>query len=254
MNKSVNLYFDKSTAYQDKIKAIRDAGFDEFYLGIAETKGDLTLRDLIDYAKSLGLSCTMVHCAYGDNVGYFWQEGAEGDLVCEDYIQQIKQCAGLTSNFVVHLNNRTDEIQSEVGLVRLRKMLVVCEQCNINLCVENLCSETEIPYIFEHIKHDKLKICFDSGHQNFITPNLDVLGKFGEFVTVLHLHDNHGSSDEHSVCGQGTIDWSVVAQGLKKLPNIVLSAEVKYNGEIANQTYLSSVLNGLCMVEKLIKN
>ena len=46
MNKSVNLYFDKSTAYQDKIKAIRDAGFDEFYLGIAETKGDLTLYSI----------------------------------------------------------------------------------------------------------------------------------------------------------------------------------------------------------------
>lgn len=99
------------------------------------------------------------------------------------------------------------------------------------------------------IKHKKLKICFDSGHKNFITPNLAVLENYGEFVEVLHLHDNHGLSDEHLICGQGTIDWENFAANLKT--NIVLSAEVKY-GEKADESFLPAVLEGLYMVENLV--
>ena len=76
-----------------------------------------------------------------------------------------------------------------------------------------------------------------------------VLENYGEFVEVLHLHDNHGLSDEHLICGQGTIDWENFAANLKT--NIVLSAEVKY-GEKADESFLPAVLEGLYMVENLV--
>ena len=254
MKKSINLYFAGSKAQKDKIKAIKDAGFNEFFCGVGDVTEEYSLRDIVEHAKSLGMNCTMIHCAYDNNkVQYFWDEGEIGDEVCEDYCNQIRKCQGLTENFVVHLNTYSSQKESEIGLLRIKKMLIVCKECNINLCVENLCSATEIPYIFKHIKHDQLKICFDSGHQHFITPNFDVLRKYSNYVTVLHLHDNHGGADEHLPCGQGTINWENIAQGLKLVPNIVLSSEVKSGKVEIDRNYLADVFQGLCRVEELVK-
>ena len=76
-------------------------------------------------------------------------------------------------------------------------MLKVCQKFNTNLCIENLYSDQEIPYIFQNIKHKNLKICFDYGHHNFLTPKFDIMKNFGEYVTVLHIHNNNGQTDEH---------------------------------------------------------
>lgn len=252
MKKSVNLYFAKSKAQKAKIEAIKAVGFDEFFLGVADATEDLSLTDLVNYAKKLGLKCTMIHCSYDDRVRYFWEDGIEGEQVCEDYCAQIKQCKGLTENFVVHFHAVKAQGQSQIGLLRIEKMLKVCDECNLNLCVENLLSTTEIPYIFEHLKHPRLKICFDSGHQLFATPDFEILEQFPNDVTVLHLHDNHGASDEHLPCGQGVNDWVKVARGLKAMPEVVLTAEVKSGQEQIDINYLKSVYNGLCMLEKLI--
>ena len=117
--------------------------------------------------------------------------------------------------------------------------------------MENLYLEKEIPYIFRHIKHDKLKICFDTGHQHFLTPKLPMLTKYLGHIAVLHLHDNHGSQDEHLICGKGTIDWPKIAAGLKALPTIVLSAEVKNYADIPQQV-IAETYAGLEMIENLI--
>jgi len=255
MKKSINLYFAKTKAQKEKIQAIKVAGFDEFFCGVADATADLDLQGIVEYAQNVGLKCTMIHCAYDNSkVQYFWDDNVVGDEVCDDYCRQIEQCKGLTQDFVVHLNTEEVQKESEIGLSRIRKMLDVCEKCNINLCVENLCSAKEIPYIFANIKHKKLKICFDSGHQHFLMPDFDVLGKYHAYVTTLHLHDNHGLNDEHLPCGEGTVDWRKIAEGLKLIPEIVLTAEVKSGEEEINKNYLKRVYDGLCMVEKLLKN
>ena len=253
MKKSVNLYFAKSKAQKAKIEEIKAVGFDEFFLGVADATEDLSLTDLVNYAKKLGLKCTMIHCSYDDRVRYFWEDGIEGEQVCEDYCAQIKQCKGLTENFVVHLHFELGQETSKIGLARIQKMLKVCDECNLNLCVENLLSVDEIPYIFKHLQHEKLKICFDSGHQNFAMPGFDLLEQYSDYVTVLHLHDNHGVIDDHLPCGEGTTNWEKIAQKLKFIPNIVLSSEVKSGKEEIDKAYLSKVYEGLCMVENLIK-
>lgn len=251
MKKSVNLYYNKNKSEKDKLLEIKEFGFDEFFTDIYDTNEDLTLREQCQFAKSIGLQCTMIHCLYNEPIlHYFWEDGESGDNICEDYCKQIRSCKGLTKNFVIHLNANKDQKQSKFGLLRLRKILNVCDECDINLCIENLYSEKEIPYIFRYIKHKRLKICFDVGHQNFLTPNFDIMKRYGKYVEVLHLHDNHGLKDEHLVCGQGNIDWSIVAKGLRSFPNLVLSAEVKCK-DCVKDNFLSDVYNGLCIIENL---
>ena len=131
-------------------------------------------------------------------------------------------------------------------------LLDECEKCDLNLCVENLISDVEIPYIFDNISHDRLKICFDVGHKNRFTPNLDILKNYGEHIEVLHIHDNDGSADQHSIPGRGNIDWNGFAVELKKYPNLVLSSELKlYNEDY--KSVLSENFNALCKIENLQK-
>ncbi len=253
MKKSVNLYFNNSKLEKEKLMAIKAIGFDEFFTDIYDEGEDLDLSEQCEYGRNLGMECTMIHCLYNEPVlHYFWEEGEEGDKICLDYCSQIKRAKGLTKNFVVHLNAAKTQQQSRFGLQRIRKMLQICEECDMNLCIENLYSDTEIPYVFKHIKHKNLKICFDVGHKNFLTPKFELLKEYYQFVEVLHLHDNHGQKDEHLVCGKGNIDWQSFAKELSVIPDIVLSAEVR-NDTSNNIQFLTEVYAGLKLIEEFVE-
>ncbi len=227
---SINLYFNTTLDSKFKIDLIKELGFDEFYTGVYDAMETMSAIEQINYAKSLGLRCTMLHCSYTEkDLNDFWYDNEIGNSVFDSYAEQIHTHKGLIDNFVVHLNGSFNSPLTEFGLDRIRRLLEICDECNTNLCIENLYSDEEIPYIFQNIQHPRLKICYDTGHRNFLTPNFNVLKDYGEYVTVLHIHDNHGAIDEHIVCGEGTINWEEFAKEIANYPNLVLSAEVKTN-------------------------
>lgn len=227
---SINLYYNTNLDSKYKIDLIKKLGYDEFFTGVYDAHETMSAIDQINYAKSLGLRCTMLHCSYTEkDLNDFWFDNEVGDRVFDSYAEQIRTHRGLMDNFVVHLNGSFNSPLTEFGLERIRKLLDICEECETNLCIENLYSDEEIPYIFGQLQHPRLKICFDTGHQNFLTPNFNVLKDYGKFVTVLHIHDNHGTTDEHIVCGEGTINWEEFAKEMVNYPELVLSAEVKTN-------------------------
>lgn len=253
MKKSVNLYFNADGQEKEKLLAIKKAGFDEFFTGINDANCELNFKQQCEFAKSIGLKCTMIHCKYNPKkLHYFWDSGEKGEELCAFYIDQIKQMSGLSENFVIHLNGKKSQKQSTVGLERLKKILKVCEKFNVNLCVENLLVKEEIPYIFNNIKHKRLKICYDVGHKHCFMSDFDILKNYSEFVQVLHMHDNHGEFDEHLICGKGNINWKNFAEEIKRFPNLVLASEVKFlNGK--NSKIISRVYKSLIKIDKQIK-
>lgn len=70
-----------------------------------------------------------------------------------------------------------------------------------------------------------LKLCLDIGHANHPDQSHlpaknsinTFIEAFKEKIIHLHIHDNHGKSDEHLIPGEGTIDWYMVIKELKKL-------------------------------------
>lgn len=227
---SINLYYNTELDTRYKINLIKELGYDEFHTGVYDKFETMSASEQINYAKTLGLKCTMLHCSYTEKeLNDFWLDTEVGDNLFKNYANQILTHKGLMDNFVVHLNGSFNSPLTELGLVRIRKLLALCDECNTNLCIENLYSDKEIPYIFKNLQHPRLKICFDTGHRNFLTPNFDILKDYGEYVSVLHIHDNHGKTDEHIVCGEGTINWEDFSRSISQFPNIVLSAEVKSN-------------------------
>ncbi len=229
MKKSVNLYFNRNFDTAEKLRTIKRLGYEAFFTGIYDGNENLPWREQIKLARELGLELTMIHCQYNEpQLNDFWLAGAGGDAVCDDYIRQIQACGALTKNFVVHLHGENPPAPNAVGFARLRKMLAACEPFGVNLCVENLYSAVEIPQIFAHIQHPLLKICYDSGHRNWLTPAFELVKDYHQFITVLHLHQNDGTDDQHQIL---TPDNPVFQRLVREIPllnsDVMLAAEIK---------------------------
>lgn len=254
MKKSVNLYFVNSTDTIKKLEAIKQLGYDEFYTGIYDKTETLTFAEQIAYANKIGLKSSMVHCSYYEpRLNNFWLNNEQGDEVLKSYLEQIRLCKGVAKNFVVHLNGSKESIVSTIGLKRIKELLAECEKYDINLCIENLYSSQEIPYIFANIQHKNLKICYDIGHQNFLTPNFDVMKEYGNYVTVLHLHDNDGFKDLHNIVGTGTVNWQHFAKQMASRNDLVLCAEIKQHDDSSYLNFLAQNLNALKVLDSLIE-
>lgn len=152
----------------------------------------------------------------------------------------------------IHIGN--DQRFPEVALDRqldfvragLEELLPEAEKCGITICIENIWSRINTPDRLLQLKScfdtPYLGFCYDAGHANLMTNGKDypegaanrVWGTFGEtpdwsdpilekmlpHIVNCHLHDNDGSSDQHKLCGKGSVDWKRVSALLKTAPRL----------------------------------
>ena len=99
------------------------------------------------------------------------------------------------------------------------------------LCVENVMetSPDALRQIAEQVNDPRLRICFDVGHafcqSGDLAPWLDALAPY---ISHVHLHNNHGSFDEHLGLPDGTLDMAAVIRQLEALaPQATYTLEVR---------------------------
>ena len=119
----------------------------------------------------------------------------------------------------------------------------VCEKYNVKFGMEThgksiISTGIEADYIgdarnfkanFDKIKSDYKTICMDTGHINEIvymgTPDVpETIRILGKDITVLHLHDNEGRNDTHS------IPLSYARSGVNWVETFKALDEIGYNG------------------------
>ena len=68
-------------------------------------------------------------------------------------------------------------------------------------------------------KYGKVGVCWDTGHAN-LSDGVDQaqsIRKLGGWLKCLHIHDNHGKFDEHTLPMMGTIDWRKIMSSLRRI-------------------------------------
>ena len=98
---------------------------------------------------------------------------------------------------------------------------------NVRLAMENL---KDCIWVLDRIldevgddpEETNLGICIDIGHANLSEdagrhPVTNYLERYAGQLIHLHLHDNYGKNDDHSLPGVGTVDWQNVLDVLKRL-------------------------------------
>lgn len=101
----------------------------------------------------------------------------------------------------------------------------------LTLCVENVMetSPDALRQVAEQVNDPRLRICFDVGHafcqSGELAPWLDALAPY---ISHVHLHNNHGSFDEHLGLPDGTLDMAAVIRQLEALaPQATYTLEVR---------------------------
>ena len=222
----ISWYFGFDINPIERAKLLKEYGFDCVITNTDKkfNKQNGKFKKQIKLFKDFGLKHSSLHMQYKScELAKFWQHGKCGDKMLKSIIQDIKMTKkhGFTC-LVVHLKGSF----SKVGISRLYKVLDACEKYGVDIAVENLDNEKVFFKVMDTINHPNLKFCYDSGHHNIWMKNIDLLEKYGNRLVALHLHNNMGKYDSHSLSKQGTVDWDKLAQKLANLPQVNLDYEL----------------------------
>ena len=143
-----------------------------------------------------------------------------------DEIKRALECAEYIPlrHAVVHLGERNDGWSPrtiEFAHTALEHLGAFARPLGVKLLVENLLSDATTP---EHLKlilelgHlNNIGVCLDLGHAHVTVGTLEAIATLGARIVSVHVHDNHGTKDEHLWPGDGTIDFAATAKALKAL-------------------------------------
>jgi sugar phosphate isomerase/epimerase len=212
--------YDVNTDIEPRLRVFSEAGFRflhwcDHWVSAHKYSDEETARTkgLLD---QYGLACTDIHgvCAVEAGETLSLTRWVELNANRMDFIRALGGDAIVIHLPVPALAGATPELDLARELTdallpeaRSRGVRVAVENGNAGLIRE----------LFDRYPPDDLLFCFDSGHSN-MAGDLDTLETFVDRLLVVHLHDNHGQSDEHDLPGTGTTDWPRVMALLRRAP------------------------------------
>ncbi len=231
MKKGISFYFGYEKEPAERAKLIKDAGFDNVITNADKrfNSQNGSIRRQVKIFKKAGLGLSSLHMQYrADFLHYFWEKGIMGEKLKKRLIKDVNLASKYGfSCVVVHLDGNF----SSLGKKRLLDVLKVCEKKNIPLAIENIHNQPLFVKVFEEIDSPYMKFCYDSGHNNVFDKDFDYLDRYAGKLIALHLHDNDGTADKHTLSRfNGAIDWDKIGHSLAKIiknnPKISLDYEI----------------------------
>ncbi len=224
------------------------------------------IQSALSTLQRLGCKAPVIHAPWEQYLSLFLGSGLD------NLIGKIKLVIDLASKhdahiIVLHLipQNYIGEKQAYTVAHKILSKLVDYkekERLNIRIALENLAHGNpwnkfeKLISLIQHFNNDMLGLCIDVGHAhiNKYTPttldrilfSYNVVNK----VFCIHINDNDGANDTHSLPGCGTIDWSrlLSSQWFRIAEYWVLESECKLKSVDA---CVVRALSSMSMIEKL---
>lgn len=201
---------------EEKIAAIKAAGFDFVALGMNAFKGE-GVEELVELCRRYELDIDNIHLT-GAKTTEIWFEGELGDAVCERYCREIERAAAAgIKKGVAHITwgHKDPGEVNEFGLARLTAMADRAYEKGFLLCLENSVYIEHLFATMERLKsHPAVRFTYDTGHRNEFAHDHDLIGRFGDLLAVTHIDDNDAMFDLHLMPFDGNIDWEKDAREL----------------------------------------
>ena len=212
-------WFGYPIDYEERFKLIKEAGFDSVFLWWGDEFADyIDSKNLLpEMARKAGLEVENIHAPF-DKANCIWTESVNAENIVKRYSQCILDCSHHNiSTVVIHLTNGdTPPPPTLLGIDRIKYLVDLAEQKNVNIALENLRRPEYLQFVFENIQSSRLGFCYDSGHENCYTKGIDLISLYGKKLMALHLHDNDGTDDQHRIPGEGTINWDSIVRKIKQ--------------------------------------
>jgi sugar phosphate isomerase/epimerase len=163
-----------------------------------------------------------VHAPYGDlNLATLndpiWRESIRQICTCIEYASALTNRVTIHPGYLSPVGKLMPEKIWELQKNALRQIGKFAIEHSVLACLENMISikeflcrrPEELIGMTEGI--EGIGMTFDFGHANTIGMVNDFL-PFVHRANHIHIHDNHGMSDEHLALGTGTINWDKVGK------------------------------------------
>lgn len=230
MKKNMFADFTIRIPFEERLSLIRNNGFDGVMLGFS----DGLKYTQYETAEKFGLEIENVHSPF-DRMNALWEKRVESEYILQRTMDCIKISAENNVNTVViHLTDGLISPQvSRFGLYNFDKLVNFAEQKNVTLAFENIQLPQFLDVIFSKFSNsDRVKFCYDVGHENCFTKGSDCLEKYGDKLVCLHIHDNDGTSDGHMIPFDACIEYSLFFQKLKNL---------EWKGPMSYELYMNKI-------------
>lgn len=264
----------------EKFSTIKRHGYDAVDYEIADTNIELyhlneeDLKRKINAekasAQATGIKISQVHGPWR----YPPQDTSNEER--EERLEKMKKAvvisAMLECNFlVIHpimpfgtcdLESQNANETWDLNLAFFKKLVAFAKEHGITICLENmpmhnfsLSKPEKILALVKEINDDNFKICLDTGHVA-VFPELSVgdeIRRLGDYIRVLHIHDNMGDKDSHLYPTKGIIDWDYFVNALDEIGyEGVLSLEASPSGNLEDDVFEKESIDLCKMFKELI--
>ncbi|MCQ1537566.1 sugar phosphate isomerase/epimerase [Methanocalculus taiwanensis] len=222
-------YFSSSSkVWEDPewILGIEELGYDGWEIS---ADGNYRLDDpkkraRIDEVLSSTTLDITVHAPYGDlnlaSINYpIWRESIRQICLCIEHAADLTDRVTLHPGYLSPLSKldpgRAWALQKEA----LGEIGAVAVDCGVLACLENMISIKEFlcrdpGELFGMIDGiEGIGVTIDIGHAN-TTSTIDEFLHHLPAANHLHIHDNHGRTDEHLALMKGTVNWKKVSRAI----------------------------------------
>ncbi len=198
-----------------QIALFADAGFDSFFLSCGVTTEFDRIPHWAAIARGVSIAFEAVH-APTDGVNALWltedHPATHAYLSRAEHILDLCGEAGV-SKLVLHTAYGAPPPISSIGLARFSRLEAYADTRGVSLCYENASVAEHLLAVVRNASTGH-GFCHDTGHQLCYTPDMDYLSACQAKLLYTHLHDNHGTADEHLLPYDGQRDWDAYASAL----------------------------------------
>ena len=210
----------------ESVQLCKAAGFEAIdvnffastYVGLRQEhilEGDNWLESVERLAKMIrenDLYCNSSHSPYRDLV----LKGEKKEIY-ELYLHRSIEASAMVGAkyMVIHpLMDQTGDTLVEDTIACFRPWAKEASQTGVTLAMENMFS-TQPEQLLRICDALKCVACWDTGHAHIRTEKQDDdIRMMGDYIKVLHIHDNYGTMDNHNPPYFGNIDWQNVISAL----------------------------------------
>ena len=263
MELGISSWYGYNFSYEKRIKLIKDAGFQSVMMWWGEDSDDenASREQKPDIVRKCDLKIENMHFSF-DKIDSIWKDNLDGEELIKKYLSFIDDCKSHEiSAAVMHVTGgEYPPPFGQLGLNRFKRIIEKAEKNGVTIALENVWRLDYLDFLFDNIKSEKLKFCYDSGHENCFTPGVDCLAKYGSRLAALHLHDNIGKNDQqrndlHMLPFSGTVNWNRIMKELIELNyqgTLSFEVDAQYSNVINQYTAETFLLEARMRAEKLL--
>ena len=237
-----------------RIEKIKETGFDGVMLWWEDEIGDAPISrfEMFRRCEEAALKVFNIHMA-GENDDALWSTDKETRMRhLKPIYQTIEEISDLGCfNLVFHLCGKGELPEPSIHLLHsIETLLPYAEANRVILSAENTWRADYLTYVWEAFPGVKeLGFCFDTSHANMgAEKQFSLLEQHKEKLSALHISDNDGMKNSHSLPFDGTIPFE------KKVLPYLTETKVPFTLEVIadkkrypeEDTFLKAAYESIC--------